>query len=86
MISRWYSHLDSAEAKALDEEHQRLVRISRLHVQFTEASLATDPALRKSLLQKFLADARALGAVYIRSAEGGASAFLENWRKTEGLD
>jgi hypothetical protein len=82
MTSRWTSQLEAAAAQALDEEHRRLVRVSRLHVQFTEASLCADPALRKSLLQKFLVEARTLGVTYI----GPAPQFLEAWARTEGLN
>ena len=84
MISRWYDILDTAESKA-EDEHKRFVRISRLHVQFTEAELTGDPARRKTLLQGFLDDARKLGSVYIEAAEGGPAAFLDNWKRTEGL-
>ena len=81
MISRWYSILDEAESKA-DEEHNRPVRISRLHVQFTEAKLTEDPAKRKELLRKFADDAKASGVIYI----GMAPKFLDKWRAAQGLD
>ncbi len=82
MISRWYSLLEDAESKAVDEEHKRFVRISMLHVQFTEAQLKTDAAEKKSLLQKFLNNARTLRVTYI----GPSPKFLADWARVEGLN
>ena len=81
MIARWYSILDEAESKA-DDEHKRPVRISRLHVQFTEAKLTKDPAEQKTLLRKFADDAKSSGVIYI----GMAPRFLSKWRTEQGLD
>ena len=72
----------SAEAQATDEAHRRLVRISGLHVQFTEAMLNPDPVVRTASLLKFLADAKGLGVIYI----GPAPHFLDQWARAEGLN
>ena len=70
---------DEAESKA-DEEHKRPVRISRLHVQFTEAKLTQDPGERSTPLRKFAYDAKPLGVIYT----GSAPHFLTNWKVSPG--
>ena len=63
MLKRWYGYFDRAESLATDEAHKKLVRIARLPVQFTEGNVAGDPEQRKVLLQRFLDEGRALGAL-----------------------
>ncbi len=81
-IARWYSILDAAESKAVDDEHKRYVKISRLHVQFTEGMLTKDADKRKDLLRKFADDSKPLGVYYI----GGPARWLHEWRTREALD
>lgn len=65
MFARWYVTMDKAESLAEDDEHKKLVRISRLPIQFTEASIVEDPAKRKVMFQAYLDNARSLGAAQI---------------------
>ena len=73
--------LDSAESKAADAEHKRYVKISRLHVQFTQGMLTENPDKCKELLRKFADDSKPLGVYYI----GGPARWLHEWRTREGL-
>ena len=65
IFARWNATLDKAESLAEDEPHKKLVRISRLPIQFTEASIVEDQAKRKVMFQAYLDNARSLGAAQI---------------------
>jgi hypothetical protein len=81
MLTRWYALMNQAESLAADYRQRRMAGIARLPIQFTEANLTEEPAKRKVLLQKFLDDARNLGAANCVS-EG--KAFI-TWAGAEGL-
>jgi Domain of unknown function (DUF4838) len=65
MFARWHATMDKAETLAEDDDHRKLIRISRLPIQFTEASIVEDQAKRKVMFQAYLDNARSLGAAQI---------------------
>ena len=82
MFARWYAIMDKAESLAEDDEHKRLIRISRLPIQFTEASITEDPAKRKVMFQAYLDNARSLGAAqHINEGKNH-----DNWAQEMGLN
>jgi len=60
MISRWYAYMDKAESLAGNDEMKKLVRISRLPIQFTEANITKDPHQRQGRLEAYLRSAQQL--------------------------
>lgn len=81
MIARWYALLDRAEALADNDEHRKQVRVARLAVQFTEASLLKDPDQRKEALQAYVRAVRGL----IGNPAMNLREHHHTWAAREGL-